>query len=57
MQGDEENTLQTANTDIFTISSTEQEVENTRERKKSVAFNENVERLELERDEIQSTDL
>lgn len=44
-------------TDISTTSSNEHETETPRERKKSVAFNENVERLELERDEIQSTDL
>lgn len=45
-------------TEISTTSSVENEVETTRERKKSVAFNENVERLELEKEDIvQSTDL
>lgn len=44
-------------TDISAVSSTEHETETPRERKKSVAFNDNVERLELEQEEIQSTDL
>lgn len=54
-QTDEEN--KDSSTEISTTLSNEEETETPRERKKSVAFNENVERLELEREEIQSTDL
>lgn len=62
IQGDEETKITEGNsTEVSTTSSygaeTERKASPGRERKKSVAFSENVEKMELEGDEVQSTDL
>lgn len=62
VQGLEENGVAEGNsTELSTTSSSdpegEQKISPARERKKSVAFNENVEKMVLDGDEVQSTDL